>query len=134
MTKEELSKSLKESVKWLWDNKCGCCHWNLLTDEKGREWSIVLGWNEGYEDSDNEHYFVDDGFAIATKIAYQESDCYMQTDMDLDFTMPYDEKTGDVCDTCSAVSRNEDYDKLAEYLLKSFNDVTKEWAFFEEDN
>ena len=48
--------------------------------------------------------------------------------------MPYDEKTGDVCDTCSAVSRNEDYDKLAECLLKSFNDVTKEWAFFEEDN
>lgn len=134
ITKEELSKQLKESVDWLWKNKQGCSHWHLLTDECGREWSIVLGWSDGFDDSDNDRYFVDEGMAICSEIGYQEENTYMQTDMDIDFLQPYDKKTGDVDDTNCAVSRNEDYDELAASLLKTFKRVVSDWATFDDES
>ena len=135
ITPAQLASQLKENINWLWENKCGCCHWHLLTDDKGREWSIVLGWNNGgYEDSDNENYYIDEGCAIATKIAYQEQNCIMQTDMDIDFSMPFDEKTGEVDDTRSEVSRNADFLKLADELLKTFKRVVSDWATFDEES
>ena len=131
----DLAKELKESVEWLWTEKCGCSHWHLLTDTHGREWYIVLGWNDGgYEDEDNEFFYVDEGYAISYKIGYQEYNQFMATDFDLDFTMPYNEKTGEVCDTCSSISRNEDYEKLAEELLKTFKRVVTSWAEFDEES
>lgn len=131
MNKAKLANELKQSVEWLWNNKCGCSHWHLLTDDKGREWSIVLGWSDGFDESDNDRYFVDEGMAICSMIGYQEPNTIMQTDMDIDFLQPFDEKTGDVCDTNSAVSREEDFNQLAESLLSTFENVTKEWAYFE---
>lgn len=132
ITKEQLAKGLEDGVKWLWDNKCGCCHWHLLTDDKGRRWSIVLGWTEGYDNSENDTFYVDEDMAIAYKIGYEERNNAMQTDMDLDFLMPYNEETGEVDDTCSAVYRNENYEQLAEQLLEAFKRVTDTWAYFEE--
>ena len=132
ITKAEFAKSLEESVKWLWEKKCGCCHWCFLTDDKKRRWSVVLGWNEGgYEESDNDELYVSEGFAISYKIGYEEPNNAMQTDMDWDFIMPYDEETGDVDDTCSAVYRNTDYSKLADELLETFKRITDKWAYFE---
>lgn len=132
ITPKKLASQLKENINCLWENKCGCCHWHLLTDDKGRRWSIVVGWSYGFGE-DEDGYFSDGAWQICSKIAYQEKDNAMQTDFDLDFTMPYDEKTGEVDDTCSAVSRSEDYNRLAEDLLKAFKRVTDTWAYFENE-
>ena len=130
-TKHKLAEELKDGVEILWKEKCGCCHWHLLTDDKKRRWSIVLGWNDsGFDDRDNETYYVDSGCAISCKIGYEERCNAMQTDMDWDFTMPYDEETGEVDDTCSPVSRNENFEELADYLLKEFKRVTDTWAYW----
>ncbi len=126
------AKKLRESVEWLWDNKCGCCHWHLLTDDNGREWSIVLGWNCGGYEDDEELYTLN-GDAIACKIAYQEHNTGLQCDMDWDFTMPYSEETGEVDDTLYPISRNEDYVRLVKELLNTFTRVVNDWAYFEEE-
>ena len=57
----------------------------------------------------------------------------LQTDIVIDFLQPFDEKSGDVCDTNSAVSREEDFNQLAESLLSTFESVTKNWAYFEKN-
>jgi len=124
-------KDLKGCVDWLMAEKCGCCHFHLLTDDKGRKWSVVVGWSDGFEENE-EDYFSDGTYQICTKIAYQESNNIMQCDFDIDFTMPYNEETSEVCDTCSSISRSVDWSELAEELLKEFKEVTDEFAFFEE--
>ena len=127
LTKEQFAKELKESVEWLYENKCGCSHWqfklpNGLVDEE-RNWFVVVGWSDGF-DEDEEGYYSDGSCQICSKIGYQESgyDFYMQTDMDIDFLMPCFED-GDCYDTCSSIPKNCDWEELAETLIKEFNDV-----------
>lgn len=122
--------TIRKSVEWLMQEKCGCCNYHLLTDDNGRMWSIVIGWQDGYDPSDSNLY-SDGTWAICTKIAYQEPDNMMQTDFDIDFTMPYDEATGEVDDTCHCISREESFAELANYLDEEFDRITERWAYFE---
>ena len=131
ITKEELAEQLKKNVDWLMKQKEGCCHWHLLTDMRGREWCIVLGWGEGFEENDPS-LFSDGTYALCTKIAYNNSD--LQCDYAYDFEMPYNEHTGEVDDTDSSVSRDVDFLELAGNLLKEFKRVVTDWVTFDEEN
>ena len=127
---KKLAKELKQSVDWLMSEKAGCAHWHLLTDDDGKEWSIVVGWSDGF--NENEPMLFSDGsFAICSKIGY--SNGCMETDFDIDFDMPYDEKTGECYDTNSAIPRNVNWLQLAKNLIVEFKTVTKECAFFIDD-
>ena len=129
ITTKQLTKQIRNSVVSLYKEKCGCCHWHLLTDDKSRRWSIVVGWSYGF-DEDEDGYFSDGAWQICSKIAYEEKDNAMQTDFDLDFTMPFDED-GFVYDTCSSIAKSVDWENLADNLLKQFKEVTDRYAYFE---
>lgn len=88
-------KELKEAVEWLWENKCGCYHKRLWTDD-GREWDIVVGWHDhGREKSNDFAYFYreDHGdlesWYITGGIRFQTPNNGMTTDMDIDFLIPW---------------------------------------------
>lgn len=127
--------SLRAAVNWLMENKCGCSHWHLVTDDKGREWSIVVGWEDGFAENDDDIY-KDGTWRICAKIAYQEPGTMMQTDYGIDFTMPYDEETYEVCDTSSYIgniTKLSDFNSLADYLDELFEKVVSDWAYFENE-
>lgn len=108
----------KDAVKWLWDGKedGGCFHLPFHTDpESGREWCYVIGWHDHGKPypGDDERYFVtEDSWYITFGIRYQERNNGMQTDMDIDFTIP-SFKDGDCYDLSFDVPRKPKWGALA---------------------
>lgn len=86
-------KTLKDFVEWLKRENCGCCHFRICDTEE-KEMDIVVGWHD---------YGSGEGWKICWKIGMQSFDNAMQSDMDIDFDMPYDRITGDVYDTLEEV-------------------------------
>ena len=93
----------------------GTYHWHLATDDNNNDWAIVMAYMD-YDDDDNEHLYA--------KIAYQPNNSLMQCDYDIDWLMPYDKKTGDICDTelpVNSSSAKEDIEWLLEQFDKYFD-------------
>lgn len=123
-------KEIKEAVEWLMTEKQGCWSKCMLIDDDDNHWCVVIGWGEGFDEKDNLKY-QDGQWAICSKIA--KNDSSLQCDYQFDFTMPYDEKSGDVCDTDNYIGEPDSmagWNRVAKDLLKTFEDVTKEWAVF----
>lgn len=111
-------KELKEAAEWLWEHKCGCYHKLLWVGEDGREWDIVVGWldwgRDRHEDElekamDCERFYrEDDGenesWYVTGGIRYQTPNNGMQTDMDIDFMIPWFD-TGDCYDLSTRINR-----------------------------
>ena len=115
MQTKQLSQWLKDSVNCLIDHQEGCCTYKL--DD---HLAVCVGWSGGYEDEPDESLIqaIDDlTFAINAAIKVWTSDS-MRTDLDY-INVPYYEN-GDVIDIGISISKNEDYDKLAEYFLKEY--------------
>ena len=88
-------KFVKEDVEWLKANDCGCCHFHL-TDTDNYRMHICIGWHDLGDGPKEKGYH---NWKIAWKIGMETFNNAMQTDLDIDFIMPYDEATGDVYDT-----------------------------------
>ena len=115
MQTKQLSQWLKDSVNCLIDHQEGCCTYKL--DD---HLAVCVGWSGGYEAEPDESLIqaIDDlTFAINAAIKVWTSDD-MRTDLDY-INVPYYEN-GDVIDIGISISKNEDYDKLAEYFLKEY--------------
>ena len=115
MQTKQLSQWLKDSVNCLIDHQEGCCTYKL--DD---HLAVCVGWSGGYEDEPDENLIqgIDDlTFAINAAIKVWTSDS-MRTDLDY-INAPYYENS-DVVDTAVSISKNEDYDKLAEYFLEEY--------------
>ena len=115
MQTKQLSQWLKDSVNWLIDNQEGCGTYKL--DD---HLAVCVGWSGGYSNEPDESVIqaTDDlTFAIDAAIKVWTSDS-MRTDLDY-INVPYYEN-GDVIDIGISISKNEDYDKLAEYFLKEY--------------
>ena len=123
----KLARDLEEAVKDLWDNRDegGCCHWPIYYEEDGKEWDVVLGWAEGYDEDPNIYY--ENGCAICASVRYQDAHNAMQTDMNMDFLMPCNED-GDCWDADVTVSKEEDFNALAKYLLDEGKKMVEEYA------
>ena len=118
MNKKEIAKFVQESVEWLVENQMGCCRYKL--DD---HLAIFVGWSAGYgnekrddviQAKDNLDYGINAGIKVWT------SDD-MWTDFDW-LNFPY-YKDGDVLDMDCAISPQEDYERVAKYLLKMYNEV-----------
>lgn len=129
--KEITGKQLKKWAEWLKENGCGCCHLELIKDDKGNIYSIAMGWLDGYDESDKGKW-QSGTWKICTEIGYQPENSFMQTDLGIDFLMPYDGTTGEVDDTCLSLPENPDWDRLADYLNEEAARVVSQWAYFEE--
>ena len=115
MQTKQLSQWLKDSVNCLIDYQEGCCTYKL--DD---HLAVCVGWSGGYPDEPDESLIQakdDLTFAINAAIKVWTSDS-MRTDLDY-INAPYYEN-GDVIDIGISISKNEDYDKLAEYFLKEY--------------
>ena len=116
---------LVSSLKWLNEQKCGCCYKQVATTDGGTGLFIVLGWSDGYENAPEGTENADGTWRINSKIAYQHSDNAMQCDFGIDWCMPYNPKTGDVDDTSTEVEATEDE-------VKRLNDEA--WRVWEDWN
>ena len=103
-------------------HKEGCYHWWLETDNNGNNWAIVLGWQDGYEEDDTDE-LSDGTWHLAAKVAYQPHNSIMQCDYDVDWTMPYDEETGDVWDTDTTVYLNDNHKETIDWLINQFMEM-----------
>ncbi len=115
MQTKQLSQWLKDSVNWLIDHQEGCCT-NKLDDHL----AVCVGWSSGYSNEPDESVIqaIDDlTYAVNVAIKVWTSDD-MRTDLDY-INAPY-YKNGDVVDIEVSISKNENYDKLAEYFLKEY--------------
>ena len=122
--------TLKNWAEWLMNEGCGCCRHFLLTDDNDLDWYILMGWSDGYEnDETGEEPWADGTYRINTMVGYQDHSCMMQSDLDVDFSCPYDRDTGDCDDTHETLTdREPDWDAMAESLNKLADRVIKTWA------
>ena len=114
--------SFINAVKEMTQHKEGCYHWWLETDNNGNNWAIVLGWQDGYEEDDTDE-LSDGTWHLAAKVAYQPHNSIMQCDYDVDWTMPYDEETGDVWDTDITVYLNDNHKETIDWLINQFMEM-----------
>lgn len=105
-------KTVKDHVEWLRANDCGCCRFHLIDTDEYRI-HICIGWHEFDETEPGPEVKVGNCtmstfkhkpvWKTAWKIGMETFNNAMQTDLDVDFIMPYDSDTGDVCDTLTEI-------------------------------
>ena len=118
LNKQEIAKWIEDSVEWLIAEKQGCCRYQL--DE---HLAIFVGWSAGYGDEKRNDVIQDEDaldWGIDVGIKVWTSD-YMQTNYDY-LNFPY-YQNGDVIDTDLSIAPNENYENVAEYLLKMYDEM-----------
>jgi len=117
---------LREDIKWLDEQKCGCCYHKVAWTDQGTYLAIVVGWNDGFDEAPAGTPRADGTWRICAKVAYQHANNVMQCDFDVDWTMPYDKDTGDVDDTSIEVDGGQsDVDWLNEQARRVWKDWRK---------
>ena len=96
---EVTGRWLKGCYKWLVSNDCGCCHVDFAESGTHRI-SVCVGWS-----SDGI------GSQVSWKIGWQTFNNAMQTDLDIDFDMPWN--TEAYCEKMNA--QLKDRGKLSKY-------------------
>ena len=115
----KIAQFIKESVEWLVKNQQGCCHYKL--DD---HLAVCVGWSGGYDKTKDGILIQaedDPTYAINAGIKVWTSDAAMLTDYDW-INAPY-YQDGDVWDTDCSISYQEDYEWLAQYLLKMYDEM-----------
>ena len=85
-------KFARESVEWIREDQSnGCCSICFATDDR-YNYAVCIGW----------HYTGSD-WVVAWKIGRQTTNNIMQSDLDIDFEMPYSAESGDVDDTLETI-------------------------------
>lgn len=118
MNKNKIAQFIKESVEWLVENQMGCCRYKL--DD---HLAIFVGWSAGYGDEKRDDViqgkdYPDYGINAGIKVWTSDD---MWTDYDW-LNFPYYENE-DVLDMDCAISPQEDWERVAKYLLKMYNEV-----------
>lgn len=114
-TIDNVAKWLEESKNWLIDHQSGCC--TLKLDDR---LAICVGWSGGYGDEPREDVIqaIDNlDYAINAGIKVWTSDD-LRTDLEF-INFPYKEN-GDVYDDAISLSKDEDFDWLAEALITDY--------------
>lgn len=132
-------KTLKGWAEWLKEQDCGCCHMKI-GDTELHEVDICMGWHQYEEEGENKiprkigntvvyTRECKPVWKIAWKIGWQDFDNGMQTDLDIDFDMPWPcNEYGDVYDTLSEVGEPrtmKDWNRLAGEINKTAREAFK---------
>ena len=117
--RNEIAKFVKESVEWLVAEQQGCCTYKL--DD---HLAICVGWSAGYGDEPRTDVIqakdsYDWGINVGIKV--WTSDAAMLTDYDW-INFPYYDD-GEVLDMGLAIVPNENYEEIADSLLKWYDEV-----------
>lgn len=118
-------KWIKEACHWLWDNKkLGGCYHIPFANSGHHEVCVCVGWT-GIDVDDGPGETVTAGKCkiqtfkghtedrVAWKIGWQTFNNYMQTDLDIDFDMPWNTK--EYCDKMNAKLTEEERKRGVRY-------------------
>ena len=120
MNKAKLIKEFTNAVEDMKKTKCdGTYHWILGRDENDNDWAIVLGWADGFEE-DKTDVCTDGTWRLCAKVAYQPWNSIMQCDYNIDWSMPYNEESGEVDDTEISIYPNTDLKETINWLLECY--------------
>lgn len=120
MNKKELVKKFISAVEDMKKTKCdGTYHWMLGRDDNDNDWAIVLGWADGFDKVENDDC-TDGTWRLCVKLAYQPWNSMLQCDYDIDWTMPYDEESGEVDDTEISIYPNTNLEECIDWLLEQY--------------
>lgn len=123
MEKKKIIKEFVSRVKELSESKKSVLYyWTLGVDCRNNRWAIVLGWQDGYDKSNDK--YADGTFRLCAKLAYQPVNSAMQSDFDVDWIMPCDE-SGEVDDTTTAFYGEYGYGAIgsvAEWYMNKFDE------------
>ena len=112
----KLAKFIEESVNNLIAGTATNNRYELDSD-----WAVYVGWSDaGYAD-DSEFAIHDEdepSWTICAKIATTHESVWADDDF---CDMPYNEETGEVWDTNTDLSYDENYQELASFLLTDYN-------------
>ena len=97
----------------------GTYYWPLRTDSNNNHWAFVLGWSDGFDENEKDDY-TKDTYRLCAKLAYQPHNRVMQSDYDVDWDMPYDEKTGEVDNTGIAFYPDTNIKEAFNWLLECY--------------
>lgn len=121
MKTQELVRSFTKAVEDMKISKYnGTYHWLLNTDDNGNDWAIVLGWSDGFEVDTNDDC-MSGTYRLCAKLAYQSHNNIMQCDYDIDWTIPYDEESGEVDDTEISIYPDTNMQETVDWLLECYN-------------
>ena len=112
---KELAEWLKDEVEFLKENQDFVGGWFDL----GAGLAAVVLWEEGWGEEIRDDAIQAEknpDWALCAGIMLMNKD-----DTPDGWFMPWDSKTGDIICETSGITPNEDYDKLAEWLLDDFN-------------
>ena len=119
----DLAKFIEEAVNDLKNGGEGTWNKRLGYTKNDTELYLVIGLVSGkqFDSEDLEGYSTDNTgkYVVSGKIAVNSDD--LQSDYDWDWTMPYNEDSGDVWDTDSPFSANPDYTQEAKDFINEFN-------------
>ncbi len=120
----EVNDAIQEAVQYIDSgDSYPTWHWELGHDDE-KMWCLVLGFMDGYEPNENE--FTDSyGQTLALKWGAISNRSAMY-EFDIDFEMPYDEETGDVWDSCTAVT-SFDASRDVKYEIEDFYAFVKQY-------
>lgn len=130
----ELAKFIEDSVHTLVDTVDEYNDtFRYVLDEN---WAVYVGWSQaGFDDDDESVIHNEDvpEWVICCKIAAAHETRWGDW-VDYDYCeMPYDEETGDVWDTDTGISPNEDYQWLASWLLEEYDKIVEEFGNEDDD-
>ena len=117
---------IKESVEWLLQQDCGCC-----TIRFSKSTQLAVGWENGFDPKDPSiiHSKSEPEWGICVGIKALEGDD-MMTDFEW-LTTPYAVDGDNIGEEFSnlevSLSPEFDYEKDAEYLIREYNDLLKEY-------
>ena len=116
--KNKIIKFIKESVEWLAEGQQGCCTYKL--DD---HLAVCVGWSGGYGKEPRQDVIqakddLDFGINVGIKVWTSDD---LRTDYDW-INFPY-YKDGDVVDMDCAISPQEDWESIVDYLLKMYYEV-----------
>lgn len=116
MNKKKLVKEFTSALEEMKRTKSnGTYYWKLDNDDNNNVWAIVLGWNDGFDEDETDDC-MDGTYRLCTKLAYQSSNNIMK-EYDIDWLMPYDEKTGEVDDTEVSIYPDTNIEEAIEWQL-----------------
>jgi hypothetical protein len=117
--KSEIMTFVESSVKWLQEKQEGCCTYKL--DD---HLAVCVGWSAGYGEEERDDVIqakdnLDYGINVGIKV--WTSDATMLTDYDW-INFPYYDD-GEVLDMSLGIALNENYEQIANSLLKWYDEV-----------
>lgn len=121
------AEEIAEAAEFLLKQPDGCFFKKIFIPSVEYDWGIVIGWSGGFDETQKTP-FSDGEYRICTKIAYNNS--ALQSDYELDFTMPYNKETGEVYDTNTELESN--LKAAALRLNREFEEVANFFGLYNE--